>query len=251
MNFRSKIALIILIQFMFFNYHANARDLEANIFVLIDFSGSYFTKERVDKRIPDNFDQLATALTSKRNGPKRPALFQVLPINSTSQSSAPMCEYKYLQKSLLMSSANKNCGSTKDEFCSHKGKLFKDYINNECLKLIVSETIDPNTYTDISGALALSGQLAKSQPADDNYLIIMSDMFEFRYDELPVSNIDLSNFNIFVVCGGEFNNENNITKLCMDTEESWSRKFKDLGASNVIFTIETGNWGDGAIKDLF
>ena len=249
MNLKIKLIFLILLNVFVLPSNANARELEANVFILVDFSGSYYTEDRIKNEIPDNLNELTYALISK-NGPNKPALIQVLPITTFSQASRPMCEYKFIRKPLLGSS-KQGCGSTPDEFCSHKKREFKDYLLNDCKELITAEKIDQNVLTDISGALALTGQIAKSQPADDNYLIIMSDMFEYRIDELPVSKIDLTNFKVFVVCGGDYNNEDNVTKLCMDSEESWSRKFKDLGASNIIFAIETGNWGDGAMKELF
>ena len=77
--------------------------------------------------------------------------------------------------------------------------------------------------TDISGALALASQIGRSQTDGSKYLVIFSDMFEYRYKELPVSKIDLTDFNILVVCGGFFNNEQDSTKLCMNTTFETSR----------------------------
>ena len=227
---------------------AISRDLESNVIVLFDFSNSYFTSERAQSEIPDNLKKLANAVGSKRNGPKAPAIIQVLPINETSEIERPICEYKLLRKKLL-GGRKKNCGDFDDEFCSAKTKELKEYIKEDCAELITSRPAE--NATDISGALALSSQLISGQAADDAYIIIFSDMFEYRNKELPVSKINLTGAKVLVVCGGFFNQETDTMKLCYGTEEQWRSRLKKVGASSVIFTTENVRWTDGIAKEFF
>ena len=105
--------------------------------------------------------------------------------------------------------------------------------------------------TDISGALALTSQLISGQAADDAYIIIFSDMFEFRVKDLPVSKINLNGAKVLVVCGGFFNNETDSMKLCFGTQDEWRSRLKSVGASSVTFTTENVRWNEGIAKDLF
>lgn len=227
---------------------AFARDLESNVIVLFDFSNSYFTPERAQSDILNNVKQLANAVGSKRDGPRAPALFQVLPISEKSEIERPICEYKLLRKKLLGGKRN-DCGNFDDAMCSSKTSEIKEYIKDECSELITST---PSTNaTDISGALALTSQLISGQAADDAYIIIFSDMFEYRVKDLPVSKINLSGANVLVVCGGFFNNETDSTKLCFGTQDEWTSRLKKVGASSVTFTTENVRWSEGIAKEFF
>ena len=228
--------------------NAFARDLESNVIVLFDFSNSYYTPERAKSEIPNNLKKLSTALGSKRNGPKAPAIIQVLPINETSEIERPICEYKLLRKKLL-GGRKKDCGDFDDGFCSAKTRDLKDYIRDDCTEIITSSPAE--NATDISGALALTSQLIAGQSADDAYVIIFSDMFEFRNKDLPVSKINLEGAKVLVVCGGFFNQETDTMKLCYGTQDQWRSRLKKVGASSVLFTTENVRWADGIAKDFF
>ena len=240
------------LSFLFFAVNlanpANARDLESNVVVLFDFSNSYYTPERAKSEIPNNVKKLANALGSKRNGPKTPALIQVLPINEKSEIERPICEYKLLRKKLLGGKKN-NCGDFDEAYCSAKTKELKEYIKDECSDLITA--MPAKNATDISGALALTSQIISGQAADDAYIIIFSDMFEFRVKDLPVSKINLNGAKVLVVCGGFFNNETDSMKLCFGTQDEWRSRLKSVGASSVTFTTENVRWNEGIAKDLF
>lgn len=227
---------------------AMSDDLESNVIALFDFSNSYFTADRLKKDIPNNMRQFASAVGDKKNGPKAPAVIQVLPINDRSEVSRPICEYKLLRKKLL-GGKKKKCGDFEEEYCSAKTSELKEYIRDECSQIIASE---PGVNaTDISGALALTSQLIDGQRADDFYVMIFSDMFEFRHKELPVSKIDLQGAKVLVICGGFYNNETDVMKLCYGTQDEWRTSLEKLGASSVEFTTENVRWSSGIAKDFF
>lgn len=242
---------IVLVGFLFcllFSSTSHADELESNVIALVDFSGSYFTEDRLLEQIPKNIKDFSLAVSSKRRGPDRPSLIQVLPINAISEISKPICEYKLLRRSLL-GGKNKKCGTIPDAFCSAKTDELKEYFIDECTKIVSS--FSPDSYTDISGALALASQLIDNQRPEKSYLIIFSDMFELRVDILPFSKIDLKGAKVLVVCGGGFYGETDIKKLCFGTEESWRSQLLELGASSVEYAIETSRWVDGLAEDFF
>ena len=76
-------------------------------------------------------------------------------------------------------------------------------------------------------------------------------MFEFRDKRIPVTQADLNNFHILVVCGGLINAEKNTADFCMNTQNTWKKEFVKLGAESVTFTIETGNWHQKTAKEFF
>ena len=243
---QSLIAIIIFLTG--FSSFSHAENLKSNVIVLFDLSGSYFTSERIKSEIPNNIKQLSNVLGSKRNGPQAPALIQVFPITTTSEIERPICEYKLLRKKLL-GGGKKNCGDFDDSFCSSKRKELKEYLNDECSALITSKSAE--NATDISGALALASQLILGQPANNSYIIIFSDMFEFRVEDLPVSDIKLDGADVLVVCGGFFNTETDSAKLCYGTQDEWKARLEGLGASSVAFTTENVRWASGLAKNLF
>ena len=83
------------------------------------------------------------------------------------------------------------------------------------------------------------------------YIVIFSDMFEFRDKRIPVTKANLKNFHVLVVCGGLINSEQNTANFCMNTQDTWKSEFKKLGAESVTFTIETGNWHQKTAKEFF
>lgn len=233
--------------FCFMSSASYANELKSNVFLLVDFSNSYFTPERIESRIQRNIEQFSSAVSSKRDGPKRPTLIQVLPINALSEVSAPICEYKLLRKRLL--GGKKKCGAFPDAFCSTDLSELQEYLDDECSEIVLSTPVE--YATDISGALALTSQLIDSQEANDSYIVIFSDMFEYRLENLPLSKIDLKGAKVLVVCGGGFNEETDVIKLCSGTEDIWRSKLTELGASSVEYTIETSRWADGKAKGFF
>ena len=70
------------------------------LFYLIFLTPIILLKEQSQK-FQMNVKKLANALGSKRNGPKTPALIQVLPINEKSEIERPICEYKLSVKNYL------------------------------------------------------------------------------------------------------------------------------------------------------
>jgi len=225
-----------------------ALSLKSNVIVLMDFSNSYFTPERIKVAIPDNFRKLSEAIGSKNDGPDKPALIQLLPITGISQSGRAICEYVLLRKKLF-GGKKKSCGSFDDTMCSANVSYFKDFMEGQCSKKVLL-TREAKA-TDISGALSLASQIGQSQGAGDKFLVIFSDMFEYRNPKLPVGKIRLDGFHVLVVCGAEYNSEADTLKLCQGTEALWGSKFKTLGASSVTYTLETGNWHLGSAKEFF
>ena len=234
---------------LFFVSSGFARELKSNVIVLLDFSNSYFTEDRIQNEIPRNIKQISELIASDNDGPKKPSLIQVLPINSISEVAKPICEYR-IQRKKLIGGKDKDCGTLDDAFCSAKEEEFLSYINEDCMARVQKITAD--TATDISGALALASQIGISQTEESRYLVIFSDMFEYRHENLPVSQIDLSGFNILVVCGGYYNTEkDSAAKLCISEQPGWKARFEQLGAKNVYSTNETGQWANKTGKDFF
>ena len=119
-----------------------------NIITLFDFSNSYFMPER-DKVVKRNLSKLSNAISSKKNGPDYPILFQVIPIDSRSQQGEIICEYALVKRG-LMGKGKKLCETFDHGNCSTKRKIFKKYVNKVCSKFIIDTkaakaTIKPST----------------------------------------------------------------------------------------------------------
>ena len=231
---------------------ANDDELKSNVFVLVDYSTSYYHPQRIGV-IGENINKLTSALTSKKSSPKTTALIQFLPITEISQQARPLCEFKLLRKKRINIGQKKNrCGSMEKRKCSADTKKLKTYLNEICSKTLLSR--DSANATDISGALSIISQLARAQADEGKYLVILSDMFEHRIDEISVSKIDLSGFNVLVVCHSEALLESTTSttrRWCIDTEDQWASKFKKLGASKVFYTVETAKWHTKISKEFF
>jgi hypothetical protein len=254
MYFLKKLNVLAYAAFILFvsSQSTNALDLKSNVIILMDFSNSYFTKSRLKKTIPSNFKKIAEVIGSKKNGPKRPSLVQVFPINDKSQEGQPVCEFLLLRKKLIGGgNKKKKCEPFKESLCSSKVKYFKNYINKQCVALI--KKVPEFNATDISGALSLAASVSESQTDKSKYMVIFSDMFEYRDDKIPVTKINLKGFHVFVVCGGEVNEEDKsgAKEFCQDSEVTWKPLLKKMGAKSVKYVLETGNWNLKAARDFF
>ena len=239
-----KSILVLLLTFSFFNI-TKAREIESNVIILMDFSNSYFVEER-KKAIKRNINKITKAIASKKNGPEKPTLVQVIGIHDVSQQSGQICNsFTILRKKLINKKSNDD-----DPYSSTKAKDFKAYMNTACLNDIMKEKA--RNATDIQGAISLAYQLGESQTDNQKYIVIFSDMFEYRHEELPVTKADLTDYKILVVCSSFLNEENKKNvNFCMNTESKWASTFKKMGASEVLYTIETGDWDKRAAKDFF
>lgn len=239
--------ILINLFILSFTEYGFAKEIKSNVITLFDFSNSYFMPER-DKVVKNNLSKLSNAMSSKKNGPDQPILFQVIPIDSRSQQGEIICEYALVKRG-LMGKGKKLCETFDHSNCSTKRKVFKKYVNKVCSKFIIDTKAAKAT--DISGAISLASQLGNSQTDETKYIVIFSDMFEFRDKRIPVTKANLKNFHVLVVCGGLINSEQNTANFCMNTQDTWKSEFKKLGAESVTFTIETGNWHQKTAKDFF
>lgn len=220
--------------------NTTASEFASNVIVAADFSTSYY----IETRFPDiekNFEELSIAMTSRSSRLESPILFQVIPIDELSQAKKPLCKFTLQQRALIR--ANDRCERRRD--CSDNPEELGDYLEQICAKTVIERgAVDA---TDIEGALSLAGQLASSQRADNKYLIIFSDMAEYRSDTVVSTPPDLSGFKVLVVCGSQHDQGSG---FCMSQQATWSSKLKQFGAASVEFVIETSEWA-GQAMDLF
>ena len=246
MEINLKLTKLLTLFLFFISSPLVAADLKSNILILMDYSNSYYTPER-EAKIEKNFVKIGDAIVKSKKSPKKPTLIQILPINDFSQREDPICEYLLLRKGIGTLSTSK-CGDR--SYCSSSKDKFRDYMSIACKKLVFDKPQSKST--DISGALSLASQIGNSQTDNTKYLIFFSDMFEFRDSKIPVSQIDLENFKILVVCSSEaFEFKSGKTEFCMDTQEEWKSKFSELGAEEVFFVLETGEWNRKLSKGFF
>ena len=230
---------VLFLSSLVWTTHAHALKLKSNVIVLMDFSNSYFTPERKDSAIPRNIRMLASLIADKNYGPKKPTLVQILPITDLSEQGRPVCEFVLHRKKLLGNKKPK-CGPFDQSFCSADPEQFMTYMTEECS--ITVQRFKESNSTDISGALSLAGQLGQSQARKGRFLVIFSDMFEYRDPQIPISKVDLNGFDVLVVCGADLNNEADSLKFCRGTEKEWGAQLRSLGAGSVTYVLETGNW---------
>lgn len=238
---KEKLTLIFLVIFsiQFSTSTAQALDLRSNVIILMDFSNSYFTEERIRNAIPENIRKLSILIADKKDGPKKPALIQILPISTISEQERPVCEF-VLQRQSLLGNKKPRCGPFDESFCSADQDKFMTFMTEECS--ISIQRFKQANNTDISGALSLAGQLGQSQVGKGRYLVIFSDMFEYRNPQIPISKVNLDGFKVLVVCGADLNNESDSLKFCRSTEAKWGAQLRNLGAEDVSYVLETSNW---------
>ena len=242
---------IILFQALAFCSSTSAMTYEyrSNIIIAIDLSNSYFTDERRKPKGPiaKNFLKLAKALTSNKNGLEKPLLMQVIPINSQSQGGDTICEWTLKRRRIIRKDPDCTAGNN----CSTNPKDFQKALDICATNDVLSQRVD--TATDIQGALSLASQLATSQTDESGqrFLVIFSDMAEYRLHNMPVTIAKLSGFHIFVVCSKDLQSDQGRVNFCMDQKNRWTSKFKELGAESVKFVVETGHWEHEAVRFLY
>ena len=195
---------------------ANAK---SNVIVLLDFR-LIFYPDRMEERIKDNIKQLE--LIANKDGPKDRASTKCFLL----RASVKVVPHAVSAHRRDILGKPPKCGSFNEAFCSDKPEYFKTYMTEECSRIIANS--EAWNRTDITGALSLAGQLGQSQTRKrkNRYLIIFSDMFEYRDPEIPVSKVDLAGFDVLVICGATINAEKDVLQLCSKTEEDWSPQLK-------------------------
>ena len=214
-----------------------ADEPENTVIIALDLSSSYFNEDRF-KQIRRNFQKLATIVQSPAL--KHPTIFQVIQIGDMSQGQGLVCEYELQPKSLV--SRRDRCRGAKD--CSVNPRDAGIYFKSICSKTVIDH--EPAEATDIEGALSLAGQLADSQQAYNNYLFIMSDMFEYQGSTDQITTPNLKDFKVIVVCASEARD----SSYCMSQEKSWSARLEKLGVVSTNFVVETSRW-EGVAEDMF
>jgi len=249
-----KIFLIILLCFI--SYPALTNGIRSNVIILVDLSGSYFTAERYDV-IEKNLRTIAKAIGSKKNGPDKPSLIQAMPIMTISQTqSDPLCEFTLIGKKLIKKrSADAECEDFGTLQCGKK-KGFSSYMKKICPKKIhafYNEKLKKvRQATDIDGAISLAVQLASGQIDDEKYLIIMSDMEQYRTEEIPTTPYKLNGFHVLVICSSALTGETGIeSNFCMSDPGKFKKKLKDKGAESVRYVIESAQWHPKITKEFF
>ena len=143
-----------------------------------------------------------------------------------------------------------DCGGLPKENCSSKKSKFEDYMETFCKKVAFEMPV--SKATDISGAVSLASQMGASQTENTKYLIFFSDMFEYRDSTIPVTAANLQNFKVLVVCSSEiYSSSSGDSEFCMNTESKWKQEFSKLGAKEVLFVLETGDWHRKLTKGFF
>ena len=238
----SFILSLVFILFMPEVAFARSNNLKSYVILLVDFSNSYFKEDRKDT-IQENLLELTNAIASKKYGPKRPVRTTVLPINHISEASRKICEFTILRKRLL-----KKPKETKNS--KFKPRFYVKYMETLCSNTIARAKVQ--LATDIHGALSLASQFSASHPTADKFLVIFSDMFEYRDESIPVTKIDLRKFKVLVVCSRDLNVEKQgSVNLCMGQKDNWQEAFSRLGAEEIIFVREGTNWGSEITQRLF
>mgnify|MGYP001130827698 CR=1 FL=1 len=239
---RFKAIVVSLIFFCSWSVPVVSSQYETSVIVAMDFSSSYFAKERF-RNIQKNFNTLGKASVSRNSGAPRPLLFQVIPIDELSQSKGTVCEYT-LQEARMLGGVDDDCDG--ESQCSSDYRDFKTFLKDICVPSILKRKVAE--LTDIEGALSLAGQLSYAQRADNTYLFIFSDMAEYRYEEVISTPPDLEGMSVVVVCGGVVFAARN--EFCMSTKDIWTERLTGFGAESVDFVVESGKWDDVA-RDLF
>lgn len=212
--------------------------VQSYVILLVDLSNSYYGEERKGI-IKENIHELVNAVASKRNGPKKAVMTTVLPINAESESARKLCEWTILKRKMVK--------AVKEERNKKvKPALYKAYMESLCVNNIFKE--QPAHSTDIQGALSLAGQFGETHYKARKYLVIFSDMFEFRNTNIPVTRINLEKFRVLVVCSNVRSEDAN---LCMGERRKWDTALSKLGVEKTTFVREGTNWGGGVAKAFF
>lgn len=216
------------------NFSAKAQEPQSQVFILFDLSSSYF--ETGSKDVAKSFRKIASVVLSKERGPIRPSLIHVLPIGDISQTQDAICEAEMPASSRFRRSVECSSGL----ICLPDDAIAKQWFS-DCANKITKMSVQGTT--DISGALSLASQLTLRENSVEPFMFVLSDMFEYRNKEVPVSKIRLDDFEIVILCGSQLNSEGTEPQYCLDTVDTkWRKQLKALGANNVSGHNEKKSW---------
>jgi hypothetical protein len=159
-------------------------------------------------------------------------------IGSDSLSSKPPCPAATYNERLIAGNAPKGELTRRD--------LVKAWMN-ECLQQVIARSKNPENYTDISGAIALSTY--NRSPAVNKMVIIYSDFVEDLRPGTEVAHFNLSGEHFILLARPEAGDSKNLNSL-FQRLEAWERRLKSAGASTVCRMVDI-NLSEGAFAGCF
>jgi hypothetical protein len=220
---------------------AEPTEFNSSIFILTDLSKSYFDSStlKLMKKTLGRTNSLVVSLTKRI---PTPVMIHYLSIDLISLSKAPLCAAGF--KSTLLGRGKKNLDD--DLPIIHKRPKLRSFLG-QCRDFILAQK--PRQGTDISGAIELATRIAKGQDRGLKIMIIISDLYESRWEKAPQLTAKLDGFRIGLVY--------RVRDMSALEQESfdenllqWKTRLEKAGAERVITVIESGNFSSRLNREL-
>ena len=219
--------------------------IQSSIYLLVDVSGSYHYLKDEDPELQKKIYREAFLLIEEASSllPKNIS-FKTLKINEFSSLSEVICEAKVERKRLL----GNNKKSREVSFTQKQ--IFDEYLEPICLPILMKTRTAQAT--DIEGAINLTAELAKAETGGPIFLMILSDFFEYKSDQLPSFKLELDNFKVALIYRNIVNDTSGQQyTLTKEQVLKWQKTISDAGADKVFVADERSNYKSKALSELF
>jgi len=210
----------------------------SSVYILYDFSGSYHNPDD-QASVIKNEDVLSKLNTFIKN------LYPTLP-QPTNLTVIPIREVSLTGGSVHRFCLNITVFAAKNSSCVTRKKDLRVELK-EMEERIKNYPVYGNT--DISGALKQTELYLKTQPNNqENIIIIFSDMEEYKMKETIGTDFELKNTKILIVWRSVFSGQDTASDL--ERINKWKEIFKSAGAKTVLAQYEEGFWATDSVNSL-
>ena len=210
----------------------------SSIYILFDFSGSYHdpNDQALVIKNEEVLSKLDTFIRNLYPTLPQPTTLTVIPIREVGLTGGSV--HRFCLNISVFAPKNSSCVSKKKDLrvelreMKERIKKYPAYMN-----------------TDISGALKQTELYLKSQPKNqENIIVILSDMAEFKMPTTVDSDFKLPKSKVLIVWRSVFGGQD--TGADLNRISNWVDEFKSAGAEKVLGQYEEGFWETEAIDTL-
>ena len=231
--------------FLFYLLFSNAlaNNINSVIIYAVDVSGSYRNIYHENLKIADRVEKNSFKFLNKLVGVLESDIsFKALAITDLSSLGDVLCEVRIARKSFFK--------PTKKLKGIKKKQFYTKFLPQQCSPAI--KAAPTSRATDISGTIDLGANLARSETNGEIIMVLLSDFFEYKPEEMPKFKFNLKGIKFVLIYRNILDTKNTQWKLTQEEAKKWKTILEDAGAEKVVIVDErSSQYTDKVMRDLF
>ncbi len=220
-----------------------SKSINSVIIYAVDVSGSYrniyHKKLKMEQRVEKN----AFKFLNKLVGALEPDIsFKAIAITDLSSLGDVLCETRISRKSFFK--------PTKKLQGINKKQFYQNFLPKQCSVAIKSAPT--SKATDISGTIDLGVNLARSETDGEILMVLLSDFFEYKPNQMPKFNFDLKGIKFVLIYRNILDTKNPQWTLTQEEAKKWKKTLQKAGAKDVVIVDErSSQYAEKVMQDLY